>query len=112
MVGVARAGARGRTLMWVVPQLLAFAPAARPRLASPMAAFVSTTPISAKLLMLPEAVSAMDSAVTALAVVGQAGTEPAFVAFSFFQAVLLPYMTFASFIGCPDPPPPRPARLN
>ena len=98
--------------MWVVPQLLAFAPAARPRLASPMAAFVTTTPISAKLLMLPEAVSAMDSAVTALAVVGQAGTEPAFVAVSFFQAVLLPYMAFASFIGCPDPPPPRPARLN
>lgn len=88
--------------MWVVPQLLAFAPAARPRLASPMAAFVTTTPISAKLLMLPEAVSAMDSTIVAtstLAVVGPAGTELAFVAFSFFQAALLPYMAFACFIG-------------
>ena len=92
----------GRKLMWVVPQLLAFAPAARPRLASPMAAFVTTTPISAKLLMLPEAVSAMDSTIVAtstLAVVGPAGTELAFVAFSFFQAALLPYMAFACFIG-------------
>ena len=87
--------------MWVVPQLLAFAPAARPRLASPMAAFVTTTPISAKLLMLPEAVSAMDSTIVAftLAVVGPVGTELAFVAFSFFQAALLPYMAFACFIG-------------
>jgi hypothetical protein len=85
--------------MWVVPQLLAFAPAARPRLASPMGAFVTTTPISAKLLLPPEeAVFAMDSATSALAVVGPAGTELV-VAFSFFQAALLPYMAFACFIG-------------
>ena len=86
--------------MWVLPQLLAFTPAGRPRLASPMAAFATTTPISAKLLMPPEAVSevvsAMHSTTSTLAVVGPPGTE---LVFSFFEVVLLPYMAFACFIG-------------
>ena len=89
-----------RDRMWVLPQLLAFTPAGRPRLASPMAAFATTTPISAKLLMPPEAVSevvsAMHSTTSTLAVVGPPGTE---LVFSFFEVVLLPYMAFACFIG-------------
>ena len=95
--------------MWLpLPQLLAFAPAGRPRLASPMAAFATTTPISAKLLMPPEAVSevvsAMHSTTSTLAVVGPPGTE----LFSFFEVVLLPYMAFACFIGWVSKPNPKP----
>lgn len=78
-----------------------------------MPAFVTSyEPISAKLLMLPEPVwqnsamdlstFAMDFSTSMLAVVGgPAGAEltSSFVAFSFFQASLLPYMAFVCFIG-------------
>ena len=98
-----------RERMWVLPQLLAFTPAGRPRLASPMAAFATTTPISAKLLMPPEAVSevvsAMHSTTSTLAVVGPPDTG---LVFSFFELVLLPYMAFACFIGWVSKPNPKP----
>lgn len=78
-----------------------------------MAAFATKTPISAKLLMPPEAVSEVVSAMhsttsTLLAVVGPPGTE---LVFSFFEVVLLPYMAFACFIGWVSPNPnPNPER--